>query len=49
MNDMVVAELGVVEKRQQESPLPAWPDEDDGTGEQKPKSSAPRDVYRESM
>ena len=39
---MVVAELGVVEKQQQESPPPAWPDEDDGTGGEKPISSAPR-------
>ena len=40
---MVVAELGVVEKQQQESPTPAWPDEDDGTGGEKPISSAPRE------
>ena len=40
--NMAVAELGVVEKQQQESPPPVWPDEDDGTGGEKPISSAPR-------
>ena len=40
---MVVAELGMVENHhQQESPPPAWPDEDDGTGRGKPTSSPPR-------
>ena len=35
-------ELGVVDKQQQESPLPAWPDDDDGAGGGKPLSSPPR-------
>ena len=39
---MVVPELVVLEKLQQESPPPAWPDKDDGTGGEKPISSAPR-------
>ena len=38
----MVAGLGLVEKQQQESSLPAWPDEDDDTGgEQQPISSPP--------
>ena len=40
---MVVAELGVVEKQQQESPPPAWPNEDDGADGEKPISSLPRE------
>ena len=39
---MVVAELGVVEKQQQESQPAAWLDEDDGTGGEQPISSPPR-------
>ena len=38
---MVVAELGAVEKQQQESQPPAWPDEDDDTGGEQPISSPP--------
>ena len=39
---MVVVELGVVEKQQPESPPPAWPHEDDGTGGEKPILPPPR-------
>ena len=39
---MVVADLRVVQNQQQESPPPAWPDEDDGTGREKRISSPPR-------
>ena len=39
---MVVAELGVVEKQQQESRPVVWPDEDDVTGGGKATSSGPR-------
>ena len=39
---MVVAELGVVEKQQQESQPAAWLDEDDDTGGEQPISSPPR-------
>ena len=41
-NNMVVAELGVTEKKPQESPPQAWPDEDDGDGGEQPISSPPR-------
>ena len=41
-NSMVVAEPGVAEKQPQESPPPAWPDEDDGVGGKQPISSLPR-------
>ena len=40
-NSMVVAELGVAEKQPQESPPPAWPDEDDGVDAEQPISSTP--------
>ena len=40
-NNVVVSELGVVEKQQQGSPLSDWLDEDDDTGGEQPISSPP--------
>ena len=39
----MVAELGVAEKQPQESPPPAWPDEDDGVDGEHPISLPPRE------
>ena len=40
---MVVADLTVVERQRQESPRPAWPDDDDGAGLKKSIPSAPKE------